>query len=177
MRNLYGMFALKFGDEIIEVNKIRDEEFTNAHHDVLSTMCYEHQKLLFSDERWHSLYLGAGEEKAVFCVCDQNHSVFAVEMIDERSYLNGRFVGGKYFFNKHSRSISNQKSQSDSEFSLIFTGLVKVREYVHGYEWSRFQFDPTKRSGVDIFLTSFLQTVFDARFRQYQSHYHDVHES
>ena len=25
---------------------------------------------------------------------------------------------------------------------LMFTGLVKVREYVHGYEWAAFRFDP-----------------------------------
>lgn len=170
------MFPLKFGNQVLQVNKIRGPDFTPAHHEVLSTLQYEPGKLLFSDPHWHSLYLGAGEEKAVFCVCDHNRRIFAVELIDEHAYLNGRFVGGEYFFNKRIPSLSNRKAHSESEFGLTFSGLIKVREFVHGYEWSRFQFDPSHKTPLDIVLTSFLQSIFDTQFRHYQSHYRDVHE-
>jgi hypothetical protein len=126
--------------------------------------------------RWKCLYLGAGEEKAVFCVCDHEHQIFAVEVIDERHYLNGRFVGGKYYFNKRIPALENVKANPDSEFGLTFTGLIKVREFVYGYEWGRFQFDPRCRSLVDPVLTSFLQTLFSGQFRQYHAHYRDVHD-
>lgn len=37
--------------------------------------------LTFHDPRWRVTYLGRGEEKAVFCVCDHAQRVFAVELM------------------------------------------------------------------------------------------------
>ena len=62
------MFALRFGPHTLPVTKIREEDFTPHHHDVLSEMRYEQDTLIFLDDRWQVRYLGAGEEKAVFCV-------------------------------------------------------------------------------------------------------------
>jgi hypothetical protein len=166
---------LRFGDQILAVSKIHESDFTAAHHETLSELKYDQRALHFPDPRWCALYLGAGEEKAVFCVCDQDRRVFAVEMIDERHYLNGRFVGGEYFFNKRVKSLATVKANADSEFGLTFTGLIKVREFVYGYEWARFQFDPRKRIALDSVLTGFLQSALAAQFREYQAHYKDVH--
>jgi hypothetical protein len=157
------------------VRKIQSQEFTSAHHDCLSQMQYSNFQLVFPDPRWQSTYLGAGEEKAVFCVCDHLDRVFAVELIDERHYLNGRFVGGTYFFNKRINSLSNVKANRESEFGLTFTGLVKVREFVYGYEWSRFQFDPRQTMAVDHLLTTMLQSLLISRYNWYEAHYKDVH--
>jgi hypothetical protein len=170
------VFPLKFGSQVLQVTKIQAQDFTPEHHDVLASLEYEPGKLLFSDLRWHSLYLGAGEEKAVFCVCDHHQRVFSLELIDERTYLNGRFVGGTYFFNKRIASLSGRKAHSNSEFGLTFSGLIKVREFVHGYEWSRFQFDPSRRTALDGVLTFYLKSIFESEFRQYQAHYRDVHD-
>ena len=170
------MIDLKFADQVITVKKIRDEDFSPLHHEILDQLQYQPHTLLFSDDRWRCIYLGAGEEKAVYCVCDHDQRVFAIELIDERHYLNGRFVGGKYFFNKRISSLANIKASPDSEFGLTFSGLFKIREFVHGYEWARFQFDPRKKTGIDIFLTSFLQSLLMTRFREYQARYKDVHD-
>ena len=170
------MFALRFDQDIVQVSKIRDVDFTPVHHDVLTQMQYQAGRLILPDPRWHSQYLGEGEEKAVFCVCDENQRVFAVELIDERHYLNGRFVTGTYFFDKRIPALNHVKAHADSEFGLMFTGLVKVREFAHGYEWGRFQFDPRRKTALDIPLTAFLQSVFMSQFRHYQSHYRDVHD-
>jgi hypothetical protein len=168
--------SLKFGHQIMSVEKIRDEDFTPLHHEILSQMQYQQDMLIFPDDRWQARYLGRGEEKAVFCVCDHNQRVFAVELIDERHYLNGRFATGQYFFNMRIPALTGLKAQSDSEFGLTFTGLIKVREFVHGHVWARFQFDPHKKSALDGLLTSLLQSVYRAQFQEYRSRYKDVHE-
>jgi hypothetical protein len=169
------VFPLRFSDQLLAVSKIQESDFTVAHHENLSELKYQQQTLHFPDSRWRALYLGAGEEKAVFCVCDHERRVFTVELIDERHYLNGRFVGGKYFFNKRIGSLTNVKANPDSEFGLTFTGLIKVREFAHGYEWARFQFNPRKKSWLDSVLTGFLQSALAAQFSTYQAHYKDVH--
>jgi hypothetical protein len=169
------MFILRFGDRSIAANKIRTQDFVLEHHDCLSQMQYLDSRLMFPDPRWQSVYLGAGEEKAVFCICDHLDRVFAVELIDERHYLNGRFVGGTYFFNKRINSLSNVKANPESEFGLTFTGLVKVREFVYGYEWSRFQFDLRQKMAIDHLLTTTLQSLLIAGYNSYAAHYKDVH--
>jgi hypothetical protein len=169
------VFPLPFGDQILTVSKIQESDFSAAHHETLSEMKYDERALHFLDPRWCALYLGAGEEKAVFCVCDHERRVFAVELIDERHYLNGRFVGGKYFFNKRVKTLADVKANADSEFGLTFTGLIKVREFVYGYEWARFQFDPRKKGWLDNPLTAFLQSMLMPQFNTYQAHYKDVH--
>jgi hypothetical protein len=170
------MFDLKFGPHIVKVTKIRKEDFTPLHHDILSQMRYEPDTLIFPDDRWKARYLGRGEEKAVFCVCDHEQRVFAVELIDERHYLNGRFATGQYFFKMNIPSLAGVRAQPESEFGLTFTGLIKVREFVHGHVWARFQFHPHKQTLFDRFLTSLLQSVYRAQFHEYRARYRDVHE-
>jgi hypothetical protein len=53
---------------------------------------------------------------------------------------------------------------------------VKVREYVYGYEWGRFQFWSGKKSWLDSVLTFWLQAKFSGQFRYYGEHYKDVHD-
>jgi hypothetical protein len=166
---------MTFRDQTRLVSKIQHQDFTPAHHDCLSQMQYVNSQLEFPDCGWQSIYLGAGEEKAVFCVCDTAEKVFALELINEPHYLNGRFVGGTYFFNKRISSLNNIKANPESEFGLTFTGLVKVREFVYGYEWSRFQFDPRQKMGIDSLLTAFLQSLLMAKYNWYGSYYKDVH--
>jgi hypothetical protein len=169
-------FPLNFDDTIITVKKIQAEEFTSLHHELLPQMYYENKLLHIPDSRWKTILLGAGEEKAVFCVCDHNQRVFAVELLNERTYLNGRFVGGEYFFDLRIPNLSNVKFNSASEFGLTFTGRVRVREYVYGYEWGRFQFDPSKFTWLDSILTGWLQSALGQQFNHYRAHYKDVHD-
>ncbi len=169
------MFPLKFDSQIVQVSKIQEPDFTPAHHETISRIRYERQTLVIPDARWSCQFLGAGEEKAVFCICDQSNRVFALELIDERHYLNGRFVGGVYFFSKRVQSLAGVRANTDSDFGLTFTGLVKAREFVYGYEWVRFQFDPRRKTWLDSLLTAFLQAAYGTRFGQYQARYKDVH--
>ncbi len=168
-------FPLRFGDQLKRVTKIRADDFTPLHQDILAQVQYRDGMLIFPDPRWTCTYLGAGEEKAVFCICDHADHVFALEVIDDRHYLNGRFVGGEYFFKKTVKALANVKANPTSEFGLTFTGLVKIREFVYGYEWDRFQFDPRNKSPLDGLLTSMLQSMLLSQFNRYHERYQDVH--
>jgi hypothetical protein len=170
------MFPLKLDSEIRFVTKIQADDFTPEHRDTLVRAGLQSGNLLLPDSRWASQFLGAGEEKAVFCVCDHASRVFAVEVLDERTYLNGRFVGGQYFFDMRIPGLSRVRLNPISEFGLMFSGKVKIREFVHGYEWSHFQFDPRQPGWWDGILTAYLRSMLISRFNEYRSRYQDVHE-
>lgn len=112
--------TLQFNNKIKNVCKIQYHEFTPYHYEVIKSMEYSNKQLFFSDDRWTSAFLGAGEEKAVFCVCDHNDKVFAIELIDEKHYLNGRLINGEYFFEKRNYNISGKKFNESSLIGLTF---------------------------------------------------------
>jgi hypothetical protein len=170
------MFPLKFGNDIRLVSKISADQFTPVHRETVSQARYEDGKLVFPDPQWMSSFLGAGEEKAVFCVCDEANRVFALEAINQKTYLDGRFVGGLYFYETIATGLGNVKFNPRALIGLTFTGLVKAREFVYGYEWARFQFSPQKRSWLDTFMTSWLQFIYGSQFNEYRAHYKDVHD-
>lgn len=170
------MFPLKFGEETRVVTKITGEEFSAFHRETLAQVKYESGKLVFPHKRWQAIFLGAGEEKAVYCVCDHHDRVFAVEAIDERGYLNGRFVGGEYFGEMTVEGLTNIKVNPNSLLGLTFTGRIKAREFVYGYEWARFQFEPGRQRGIDLLLTNWLQSFLALHFDRYQKQYKDVHD-
>jgi hypothetical protein len=123
-------FYLNVESEIIEVRKIQKEEFSDIHKSIISQIEFIDGKLILPDEQWKSIYLGSGEEKAVFGIIDNLSRMFALELIDEKHYLNGRFVGGEYYYQTRVNGISNKKFKPESLLKLNFSGLVKVREYV-----------------------------------------------
>lgn len=167
---------LKFGNDIRTVEKIQPDQFSSDHKEIVRGVTHNNGQLRFADDRWVSEFLGAGEEKAVFCVCDHNDRVFALELIDERTYLNGRFVGGKYFCDTTAPALRKAQPNGKSLIRLMFTGKVKAREYVDGYEWARFQYDREKKTWVDGWLTSWLRLFLGAQFEHYRARYKDVHE-
>jgi len=170
------MFPLKIGNDVKIVRKIDMGEFSNTHREVISQAEYKDGQLSFPHSGWSASFLGAGEEKAVFVISDNDNRIFALEVIDQRTYLNGRFVGGCYFFETIVSNLQNIKYHPKAVVGLTFTGLVKAREYVHGYEWARFQYSPNKQSAFDTILTSWLRTFFTFQFNTYRSQYKDVHD-
>ena len=169
-------FPLKFNNEIKLVTKIEANEFTQIHKNIISGIRYDGNKLIIPNQEWRCNLLGYGEEKAVFCICDHNNKVFALEVLDERTYLNGRFVGGEYFFDMSLPYLRNIKFHPASLVGLVFTGKTRIREYVHGYVWERFQFNPAKRDILDLIITSYLRSRLLLEFEKYRSRYKDVHD-
>ncbi|GAA2371250.1 hypothetical protein [Dactylosporangium salmoneum] len=167
---------VSFGGERIEVSKATQADFTEHHARQLDAMTYADRSLRFTDPAWRCGYLGKGEEKAAFCVCDHRRRIFVLEVIDERTYLNGRFVGGAYFLQRRVPGLTGVDFNAEALIGLRFTGLVKVREFVDGHEWARFQWRADRRSRLDVVLTAWLRLFLSGRFEHYQRHYRDVHE-
>lgn len=168
-------FPLLFDHQIRIVEKIQVQEFSHQHREVLQTLRYAQGKLQLSEPTWSASFVGAGEEKAVFCLCDQNNRVFALEAIDERYYQNGRLADGAYFCNLAIEGLRNVPFREEALIGLRFTGLARIREYVYGYEWSRFQLDPHKQTSGDRIVTAWLQFCLAEQYAEYLRHYHDVH--
>ncbi|MEV0132991.1 hypothetical protein AB0H83_31575 [Dactylosporangium sp. NPDC050688] len=164
------------GGAVIEVSKAVAADFTDWHDQQFAAVTFADRLLHFPDPRWRCAYLGKGEEKAVFCVCDHRQRVFVIEVIDERTYLNGRFVTGTYFFERRVTGISGVDFDPRALIGLRFTGLIKVRDFVDGYEWARFQWRRDRQSWLDRPLTAVLRLVLGGRYEAYQQRYRDVHE-
>jgi hypothetical protein len=169
-------FPLNFNGEIRTVRKLKLGEWEPAHLQAIAQCAYEDKCLILPNNEWASLFLGAGEEKAVFCLCDAQQRVFALEVIDERTYLNGRFVAGIYYGETRVPTLTNVPFNVKSQFGLKFTGKVLAREFVYGYEWSRFQFDAWRESWLDSLLTGWLQAALGSQFGFYKAHFKDVHD-
>ncbi|GAA1803406.1 hypothetical protein GCM10009682_26570 [Luedemannella flava] len=160
-----------FGDAVVRAEKITRDQFSPEHRNQVMRLGADGDALLFPDPRWRSVFLGAGEEKAAHLVRDHDARVFVVELIDERSYLNGRLADGVYF-----ATLRHAGAERGAVPGRRFTGLIKAREYVHGYEWSRFQWRPDRRRFVDHLLTAYLRTWFTGRYQEYRVRFGDVHE-
>lgn len=171
------MFYYKFGEEIKEVSKITRENFTKGHIECISNIQLMDKLLYFENKKWKSVLLGAGEEKAVYCVCDEDNQVFALELIDEKHYLNGRLIDGEYFCSVRANNLIGKKLNPDCLIGLNFTGLIKAREFIYGYEWDQFRFSPIiSHKILDLFLTEYLKSSFAEKFRYFSLYYKDVHD-
>jgi hypothetical protein len=170
------LFPLNFQGKITEVRKIEPHEVGSQHRRTILQASYRDGTLHFPDPRWQCCYLGSGEEKACYCVADEERRVFVIELIDERHYLNGRFIGGHYFFEERLGQLRGQAFSPTALIGLQFTGLIKVREFVYGYEWGRFQLQPDRRRAIDRLLTALLQARFQERFEHFRQHYGDIHD-
>ncbi|KAB8140230.1 hypothetical protein F8S13_24735 [Chloroflexia bacterium SDU3-3] len=168
-------FPYRFGEDLVWVQKLPPAQWGGQHQQILHALAYRGGQLQIAAEGWRSAPLGAGEEKAVFVVCDPQRRVFALELIDERHYLNGRFIGGAYFHTARVASLAQVPFSPAALIGLTFTGLVKAREFAYGYEWDRFQLRAAGPSRADWLLTSWLQSHFQRAFADYAARYRDVH--
>ncbi|MEU8073857.1 hypothetical protein AB0B31_00300 [Catellatospora citrea] len=149
---------------------------TASHAEQIRQAVYDGRLLRFPDPAWRCAYLGAGEEKACFGVRDADGRMFVLEVIDERTYLNGRFVGGAYFGDHRVPGLSGVPKSARATVGLRFTGLVKARQWVHGHEWARFPWRPDRASRLDALLTGYLRLFLGGRYDRYRRQYSDVHE-
>ncbi|HEX6686644.1 MAG TPA: hypothetical protein VF062_27980 [Candidatus Limnocylindrales bacterium] len=167
---------LRFGDTVVDALPAAAADFGPHHDEQLRAARFAAGELSFPDRRWLCRYLGKGEEKAAYVVCDHNRRVFAVELIDENGYLNGRFAGGTYFFQRRLPNLTGVAFDAEALAGLRFTGLVKVREFAHGYEWARFQWRHDRTGWADHLLTAWLRAFLGGRFAGYTRRFRDVHE-
>lgn len=168
-------FPLVFEEELVWVQKLPAAGWTAAHQAMLQGLRYAAGRVTVADPAWRAALLGAGEEKAVALLCDPQRQVFAVELIDERHYLNGRFVGGTYFATTRVSGLAEVPFQPGALIGLTFTGLVKAREFVYGHPWDRFQVRMRGPHWLDGIMTQWLQSWLRPQFQGYAARYKDVH--
>jgi len=170
-----GEFALAFDGGLRWVRTADAADITARYREVVSGRSIADGALSFPEAGWEAVFLGSGEEKAVYCLRDPRGVVTALELIDERGYLGGRLVDGTYFAELRVSGVRTGTADPGS-FALQFTGLVKVREFVHGYEWARFRFDPRRPSPVDLLITAWLRLFLIPAMDRYRARYGDVDE-
>lgn len=172
-------FALLFDGELTNVRKLLRQEFCEHHRNELQKMKISGNKIHFQNTSWRIQRLGKGEEKAVYCVCDDKNRVFALEILRKEGYRDGRLADSAYF---EQRMFIPQLQELDKSSRAIvrdgFSGYVKTREFVHGYEWARFFLRVGKPTfGIDTLLTTVLQDILSSGFRQYARTFKDVHDA
>jgi hypothetical protein len=166
-------FWLDLGSGPVEVRKLAPGEFGDAHREAVLAMRLDSDRLV-SGPGWVTGFLGAGEEKAVHVVQDPDGRVFALEVIDERGYLRGRLADGHYFADLRVPGLI--QAADAASFARRATGLVRAREYVHGWEWARFRLDARRGTWLDGMVTGWLQMALMTPMREYRSRFGDVHE-
>ena len=155
------------------VRKLEPGGFTDEHRDAVLAMRLDGDRLLAAPG-WATGFLGAGEEKAVHVVRDPAGRVFALEVIDERGYLRGRLVDGHYFADLRVPGLLGPGDAAS--FTRRATGLVRAREFVHGWEWARFRLDARRTRWFDAVATGWLQALLMAPMNRYRDRYGDVHD-
>ena len=157
-------------------DKIMKHEVTPQHIEMIKNITFSDGKLHFPENSslWMSGFLGHGEEKAVYVVRDRQSRIFALEIIDEKHYLNGRLVDGEYFATIYNANLRGIRFNPESVIGLEFTGLVKMREFIYGYEWSGYGLH--KNAFLNSLIVQYLRTFLRSDFERYYENYKDVHE-
>lgn len=172
-------FALLFDGELAWVRKLLRQEFCEHHKNELLGMKVSGNEIYFPNASWRIQLLGKGEEKAVYCVCDNENRVFAVEVLRREGYRDGRLADSEYY--EQRMYIPQLQELERSSSSIVrdgFSGYVKVREFIHGYVWAKFFLRVGKPTfGVDTFLTNVLKDILYNGFRQYATTFKDVHDA
>jgi len=156
--------------------KIMKHEVSPTHLEIIRNIELKNQQLIFPENAvmWMSGLLGSGEEKAVYVVRDRQSKIFALELINEKHYLNGRLIDGEYFGAVQAKGIRGVRLNPESVIGLEFTGLVKIREFIYGYEWGGF--NAYKNKFINSIVAKRLKTKLKEDFDRYYNNYKDVHD-
>ncbi len=123
----------KLNGKLFSARKLDPADFSPNHFQTLGTARFNPEgKLIFSNPNWQSVWLGAGEEKTVFLIVDEERRAFALELLVRGGYLNGRLTEGYYLADLHLSQIGGLKRDPNALLSLTFSGEAKAREYIYG---------------------------------------------
>ena len=126
---------IKYGQngQIWTATKLSPAEFDETHRQALLTAYFTPEReLVFGTQGWRSCWVGAGEEKVVYLVIDNQDRAFALEVLAKDSYLEGRLVEGHYFGEFCAPHLVNHRWDTRSLHGHIFSGIVKAREFIYG---------------------------------------------
>jgi len=174
-----------WGDQVLEATKLNLGEFDQWHRQaVMTARLNEKRELVFGVPGWKSVWMGAGEEKAVFLVIDSHNKAFALEVLAKASYLDGRLTEGHYFDDMVVPGLINKRWDSSSLFGHIFSGEVKAREFIYGntLAGAGLKTQPAKpanfiKRAVGGFCRAWTRNAIALRYEKIRRTYKDAHEA
>ena len=165
--------------------KLGLSEFDHDHREAIANLKMSaSRELLFDVPGWRSTWIGAGEEKAVFLVVDPQGRAFAIELLAKGTYLQGHLAEGHYFAEIYVPGLSNFRWNTHSFFDHVFSGIVKVREFVYGDTLAGpgLRVAPVKRASIPARLLhkmarNWVTWVVTPRYYRLRKRYRDAHEA
>lgn len=180
-------FKYYLNGQVVTLTKIKAEEFTSAHwHSIESAYFNSEGHLVFNNPNWQSLWLGAGEEKAVYLVTDENQKAFALELLDRATYLEGKLMEGDYFGDVTLSNVNGYKPNPGSLVGHVFGGRGRVREFIYGETLAGPLILPRHQDAYRMpFPLAWLawlsrklsRTMVESRYRALREQYSDAHEA
>lgn len=168
-------------------SKIRSEDFTPAHWRTLETAAFNAAgHLVFDNPHWQSVWLGAGEEKAVYLVVDAENHAFALELLDRATYLEGKLMEGHYFGDVCMSKIRGYKPNPGSLVGHVFGSRGRVREFIHGETLAGKLTQPRHKNAHPlafplVWLTrlshELARSIIYPRYKALRQQYGDAHEA
>ena len=160
-------------------------EFDATHRQAIATTRLSaNRELIFETAGWQSVWIGAGEEKAVFLVVDPQGRAFALELLAKGTYLEGHLAEGHYFEEIHVPGLTNFRWNTHSLFDHVFSGRVKVREFVYGDTLAGpglrqppiHKANPLSRL-ISLFVRNWISWVVSPRYWHFRRLFRDAHEA
>lgn len=178
-------FFYTWGNQVHEATKIKEVEFDEAHLHALRTARFNaNRELVFDVPGWKSVWIGAGEEKAVFLVIDSHNRAFALEVLAKASYLDGRLTEGHYYADLIIPGIINVRWDKQALFGHIFSGEVKAREFIYGETLAGpgLRCEPAKpvnffNRAIGKFFRGWARNAVALRYEKVRRTYKDAHEA
>jgi hypothetical protein len=178
------------GGTALTALKLLPGQYSEHHRQVLRQLSMNHLgELVFPEMGWKSLWIGAGEEKAVFLVIDPKSRAFALELLGKDGYKGGKLINGYYLDEVFLPHLCGHRWHADSIFGHVFSGHVKVREYIYGETLAGPQLKPHKHhphlEGRDLHPYRLVNTlsrriahwVVSPAYWRVRNVYHDTHEA
>jgi hypothetical protein len=171
--------------EQFRAKKLDPVDFSAAHIQTLGSarLSDSRQQLSFDNPAWKSIYLGAGEEKAVFLIIDEEERAFALELLVKGGYLNGRLTEGYYLADLHLSHISGVRRDPKAILSLTYSGEAKVREFIYGATLVEVALGTRRAEANPLFrfisavAMNWASYVINPRYHQVRRTFKDAHEA
>jgi hypothetical protein len=173
-----------FGGQVFSAQKIDPVNFTAHHISIIKTATLtENRELVFANPAWQSVWLGAGEEKAVYLVVDEHRQAFAIELLVKDGYQYGHLTEGYYLAEMNLPQICGLKRVQSACLSLVYSGEIKVREFIYGETVADISFKSSRKKGnpvwafIDFMSKKWARFVFMPRHVELYRTFRDVHDA
>ncbi len=173
-----------FYGETKRARKLDPVDFSAEHLATLRTGFFDDQnRLAFVDPGWKCVWVGAGEEKAVFLVVDNENRAFALELLVKDGYQNGRLIDGYYLADLQLSQVAGRKRDPRCALSLVYSGQAKAREFIFGETIAGPPLNNMRPTGnrsrrvINALSWNWAKSIIFPGYSKIQQKYRDAHEA